>query len=570
MNTMKFYKWMPGLYDLVNYKKEWLKFDIKAGLSVAAVVLPISIAYAELVGLGAIVGLYSSILPMIAYALFGSSKQLIVGPDTATCAVLAAVVTPLAAGNLTLQWQLAIIMSFMMGCWCLVASRFKLGALSDLLSQPILTGLLNGLSITIMVDQIPKIMGYKSQSTGLIEKLLAMPVEIFHSHSLTLAVSISTFVLLFLVKWLRPNWPGPLFAVVLVSFVVWLTDGHQYGIDTIDPVNAASSIVSWDDFQPGLTRDLVIPSLNLALISFVSMMLTVRSFAIKNGYDTNADNEFRALGIINIVSAFSQGFVVSGTSSRTAVNDSNGGKTQLVSIIAAVAIAIITLFFIDGLQYIPGAVLGVILIYASYSLIDLKGIWKLRKRNLAAFRLAIFTFVCVLLMGIIPGIGLAVLLGLLQFLRIVFRPTEQLLGINEEGIIHSLNNYSDVKAVPGVMMYRFNSPLTYFNVGYFKRRILNLVDNTTHQPNWVIIDAVSSFTHADISVLSTVEELKKELKNRNITLVLAGRRTELIKWFELTNTDIEESDLVVISDLYWALKFVQSKEFVQTMETSNS
>lgn len=566
MNTMKFYKWMPGLYDLANYKKEWLKYDMKAGLSVAAVALPISIAYAELVGLGAIVGLYSSILPMIAYALFGSSKQLIVGPDTATCAVLAAVVMPLAAGNVTLQWQLAIIMSFMMGCWCLIASRFKLGALSDLLSQPILTGLLNGLSITIIVDQIPKIFGYKSQAAGLIEKLIAMPVEILHSNWIIFAVSVGTFILLFLVKWLRPNWPGPLFAVAIVSLIVWGIGGHQYGITTIEPVDSAFDWVNWSDFQPGLTRDLVIPSLNLALISFVSMMLTVRSFATKNGYETNADTEFRALGVINIVSAFSQGFVVSGTSSRTAVNDSNGGKSQLVSIIAAVVIALVVLFFTDCLQYIPNAVLGVILIYASYSLIDLKGIWQLRKRNLEAFRLALFTLVCVLLVGIIPGIGLAVLLGLIQFLRVIFRPTEQLLGINDEGIIHSLNNYSDVKAIPGVMMYRFNSPLTYFNVGYFKRRILNLVDSTTYQPNWVIIDAVSSFTHADISVLSTVEELKKELKNRNITLILAGRRTELIKWFELTGSESIESDLVVISDLYWALKFVQSKESVQATE----
>lgn len=566
MNTMKFYKWMPGLYDLANYKKEWLKYDVKAGLSVAAVALPISIAYAELVGLGAIVGLYSSILPMIAYALFGSSKQLIVGPDTATCAVLAAVVMPLAAGSVTLQWQLAIIMSFMMGCWCLIASRFRLGALSDLLSQPILTGLLNGLSITIIVDQIPKVFGYKSQASGLIEKLIAMPTEILHSHWITLAVSVGTFVLLFLVKWLRPNWPGPLFAVVIISLVVWGIGAQQFGVTTIDPVDSAFSFVNWHDFQPGLTRDLVIPSLNLALISFVSMMLTVRSFATKNGYETNADTEFRALGIINIVSAFSQGFVVSGTSSRTAVNDSNGGKTQLVSVIAAVVIALVVLFFTDVLQYIPNAVLGVILIYASYSLIDLKGIWQLRKRNLEAFRLALFTLACVLLVGIIPGIGLAVLLGLLQFLRVVFRPTEQLLGVNDEGIIHSLSNYTDVKAIPGVMMYRFNSPLTYFNVGYFKRRILSLVDSTTYQPNWVIIDAVSSFTHADISVLSTVEELKRELKNRNITLILAGRRTELMKWFDLTNTEAIESDLVVISDLYWALKFVQSKESVQAAE----
>lgn len=568
MNTKKLYNWMPGLKSLANYERGWLRYDIRAGLSVAAVALPTAIAYAELVGVGAIVGLYSCILPMIAYALFGSSRQLIVGPDTATCAVLAAVVAPLAAGNPELLWQLAIVMSFMMGCWCLIASSLKLGALSDLLSQPILTGLLNGLSITIIVDQIPKVFGYKTQTRQLIEKLIEIPYDILNSHLLTVCISLLTLILLVFIKRARPGWPGSLFVVIFVSVVVWGSDVQHSGVATIESFSSTLPTVGWSDFQPGLMRDLVIPSFNLALISFVSMMLTVRSFAAKNSYDVNADVEFRALGIINITSALSQGFVISGTSSRTAVNDSNGGKSQLVSIIAAIMIALVVLFLSEPLQYIPSAVLGMILIYSSYSLIDLRSLWQLRKRNREAFRLAIFTLACVLLVGIIPGIGLAVLLGLIQFLRVVFRPTEQLLGTNDEGMIHSLGNDTDVKAVPGVMMYRFNSPLTYFNAAYFKRRILNLVDGTPFQPNWVVIDAVASFTHADISVLAAIDELKRELKNRNVTLVLAGRRTELTKWFKDNRPNSDHGDLVIISDLYLALKFVQSKESAQDSESS--
>jgi high affinity sulfate transporter 1 len=563
MNAKRLYYWMPGLKNLVHYERGWLRYDLRAGLSVAAVALPTAIAYAELVGVGAIVGLYSCILPMIAYALFGSSRQLIVGPDTATCAVLAAVVVPLAGGDVNLLWQLAIVMSFMMGCWCLIASSFKLGALSDLLSQPILNGLLNGLSITIIVDQIPKIFGYRTQTNQLIEKLIEIPYDILNSHYLTVCISLLTLILLVFIRRARPGWPAPLFVVIFVAAVVWGADAKDFGVDTVESFSSSLPVVGWSDFQPGLMRDLVIPALNLALISFVSMMLTVRSFAAKNGYDVNADVEFRALGIINITSALSQGFVISGTSSRTAVNDSNGGKSQLVSIIAAVVIALVTLFLSQPLQYIPSAVLGMILIYSSYSLIDFRTMWQMRKRNREAFRLALFTLICVLLVGIIPGIGLAVLVGLIQFLRIVFRPTEQLLGINEEGMIHSLGNSTDVQAVPGVMMYRFNSPLTYFNAGYFKRRILNLVDGTPFQPNWVVIDAVASFTHADISVLAAIDELKRELKNRNVTLVLAGRRTELTKWFKDNRPNSDHGDLVIISDLYLALKFVQSKETAQ-------
>ncbi|OAH29109.1 SulP family inorganic anion transporter [Serratia marcescens] len=504
----------PGLTHLLGYQRSWLKPDIRAGLSVAAVALPVAIAYAELAGVSPVVGLYSCIFPMVAYALFGSSRQLIVGPDAATCAVIAAVVTPLAAGNMERHWQLTIMMTAMMGGWCLLASRFKLGALADLLSRPILSGLLNGVAITIIVDQIGKVLGFTVRPAQLIERIYALPGNLLHSDWLTMAVG---------------------------------------GFSGVLP------IVQWPDFQPGLLRDMVIPALNLAVVSFVSMMLTARSFAAKNGYEVNADAEFRALGLVNIVSALSQGFAISGADSRTAVNDANGGKSQLVSVIAAAVIAFVLLFLMAPLQFIPVAGLGVVLMYAAWSLLDIRGIWILRRRNAQAFRLALFTFLSVLLVGVISGIGLAVLLGLMQFLRTVFRPTEQLLGVNDEGMIHSMGNNNGVKAVPGVMMYRFNSPLTYFNVAYFKRRILNLVDGTPFQPRWVVVDAVASFTHADISVLAAIDELKRDLLQRNVKLVLAGRRTELTRWFRINRLG-RDKELILVPDLYLALKLIQSKE----------
>ena len=198
--------------------------------------------------------------------------------------------------------------------------------------------------------------------------------------------------------------------------------------------------------------------------------------------------------------------------------------------------------------------------YASWSLIDLRGLWNLRRRNKQAFRLAFFTFGCVLIIGVIQGIGLAVLLGLLQFLRTVFRPSEHLLGTDEEGMIHSLGNTTDIKMVPGVLMYRFNSPLTYFNVAYFKRRVLNLVDGAAIQPKWVVIDAVACFTYSDISVLATINELKRDLKGRQIKLILAGRKTELTRWFKDSRPTMNDDDMILAPDLYLALRFIQSKE----------
>ena len=197
--------WMPGLMSLLRYKREYLSFDIKAGLSVAAVSLPVSIAYAELTGVGAIAGLYSTILPLIVYSLFGSSKQLIVGPDTATCAVVAAVVFPLAANDPVLRWQLVVLLTIMIGIWCLIAGKLHLGALADLLSQPILIGLLNGISITIMVDQLAKTFGFKYDYSYLIERIVYLPFKISEIHILTTLVSLFTLVILMVLKKFKPR-----------------------------------------------------------------------------------------------------------------------------------------------------------------------------------------------------------------------------------------------------------------------------------------------------------------------------------------------------------------------------
>lgn len=554
--------YMPGLKNLLAYDKSWLTQDVKAGLSVAAVALPVAVAYAELAGVGAIVGLYSCVLPMIAYALFGSSRQLIVGPDATTCAVIAAVVAPLSVRNPELHWQLTIIMTLMMGGWCLLASKFRLGALADLLSHPILTGLLNGVAVTIIVGQLGKVLGIQLNETQVMEKIIALPGRISDSHLLTLGMSALTLIILIIIKTFRRQWPAPLIALVITTALVWGTSAQQYGIATIEGVDFQSSLpaVHWGSFQPGLMRDLVIPALNLALVSFVSLMLTARSFAAKNGYEINADSEFRALGIANLMSGLSQGFAISGADSRTAVNDSSGGKSQLVSVVAALIIGIVVVFFTQPLQYIPVSSLGVVLIFASWSLIDLRGLWSLRRKNKSALRLACFTFGCVLIIGVIQGIGLAVLLGLLQFLRTVFRPSEHLLGTDEKGMIHSLGNTTDVKMIPGVLMYRFNSPLTYFNVAYFKRRVLNLVDGASLPPKWVVIDAVACFTYSDISVLATINELTRDLKGQQIKLVLAGRKTELTRWFKGSQSTMKDIDIILVPDLYLALRFIQSKE----------
>ncbi|PJG59513.1 SulP family inorganic anion transporter [Aeromonas cavernicola] len=550
-------RWLPGLAALLQYQRAWLMPDLRAGLSVAAVALPVAIAYAELTGVGAIVGLYSCMLPMLVYALFGTSRQLIVGPDAATCAVIAAVVTPLAAGDATRHWQLVMTMTAMTGCWCLIASRFKLGVLADFLSRPILMGLLNGVAITIMVGQLSKIFGFTFTERYLIERLANAIHYLTQTHLPTLAMSLIALVTLLLAKRFKPSWPSSMVAMVITAGLVWGLDLNQFHIATLGKVGSGLPAFQVPQFPPGLMRDLVLPALNLAMVSFVSMMLTARSFAAKNGYEIDADKEFRALGMANLASAVSQGFAISGADSRTAVNDANGGKSQLVSIIAAAVIAFITFYLTAPLQFIPTAALGVVLVMASLSLTDFRGLLALRHSDRSAFWLALITFVSVLTMGVIPGITLAVLLGLFQFLRNVMRPTDQLLGMDEEGVVRTLGDNEQAKAIPGILVYRFNSPLTYFNAPYFKRRVLALLVQDPHSPKCLVIDAVACFTHQDISVMTMIGELHKDLKRRGIHMVMAGRHGQMTHWLKQAGIRVGDEGILLYPDMYQALRMTR-------------
>lgn len=550
----RLYSFMPGLHTLFNYQRQWFADDVRAALSVAAVALPVAIAYAQLTGVNAAVGLYSCVLPMMLYALFGTSKQLIIGPDAATCAVIAAVVTPLAAGDSFKHWQLVITMTAMTGFWCFIASRFKLGVLADFLSKPILMGLLNGVAITIIVGQFSKVFGFTFDERYLLERLGGVPTYLSQTHIPTLLMALFTLGVYFVLKRLKPTWPASMFAIALGAVFVWLFNLEQFEIKTIGTVTGGLPVFNTPVFDVGIIRELVVPALNLAIVSFVSMMLTARSFAAKNGYDIDADKEFRALGIANLASALSQGFAVSGADSRTAVNDNSGGKTQLVSIIAAAIIGVIALFLTAPLEFIPSAALGIVLIIASVHLLDLKAIWQLKFKDKQAFYLALATLFAVLFIGVIPGITLAVLLGLFQFIRTVMRPSDTILGVDIKGVVRSLDETDKAKAVQGVFIYRFNSPLTYFNASYFKRRLLEQYARQKDDTQCVIIDAVPCFTHLDLSVMAMLADLDVIFKKRGIRLELAGRKRQLLSWFKTAGIASGKDGIYIHSDLYIALQ----------------
>ena len=361
-------RFAPGLAALRHYKVADAPADINAGLAVAAVAVPVGIAYAGLAGFGPEVGLYSSILPLIAYAIFGTSRQLIIGPDAATCAVIAAAVAPLAGGDAALYASLSATLALLTGLICIGASFLRLGVLADFLSRPILVGFLNGVALSIILGQADKIFGFPVQESGILPRVIEIIGKLGETHWATLAVAAGTFAIMAIVPRLVPWLPSALVGMALAGAAVPLLGLAAAGVKTLGAVPAGLPALKLPYADPAR---LFAEAAGLALVTFSSMMLTARSFAAKNGYDVDADQDFAALGAANVASALSQGFAVSGADSRTAVSDAAGGRTQAVGLVAAAAVALVLLFFTAPLQFVPLAALGAVLVAAGLALIDI-------------------------------------------------------------------------------------------------------------------------------------------------------------------------------------------------------
>lgn len=304
-----------------------------AGLSVAAVALPVSIAYAQLAGFDPVVGLYSSILPLVAYAIFGTSRQLMVNPDAATCAMIAAAIAPLAGNNAELYLSLTTVLTFLTGIFCIVASYFRLGALADFLSKPILVGFLNGIAISIFLGQVGKLLGFSVESSGIVPLLIEVLQKITLVHGPTLMVGLGSFAVLFTcLRWL-PRVPAALAVLVLAGAASAVLDLEVQGVAVLGPVPAGLPPIRWPTMPLQDVASLAADAAGLALVVFTSGTLTARSFAAKGGYRTDVDCEFAAFGAANISSALSQGFAVTGADSRTAVGVAAGGRTQVTGLV---------------------------------------------------------------------------------------------------------------------------------------------------------------------------------------------------------------------------------------------
>ncbi len=521
----------PGLKLLFAYRREWLSHDLVAGVSVAAVALPSAIAYTQLAGFAPVVGLYASILPLLAYALFGTSRQLIVNPDAATCAMVAPIVAPLSGGDPSTYLSLSVALAALTGLACIGSGFFRLGFLADFLSKPILIGYLNGIALSILLGQIGKVFGFAIESGGVIPRLVEFASKLSQTHLPTLAVGVVALAVMLVARRFAPRLPSPLLAVILA---VALVKGLRLdSVAVVGELPAGLPQLRLPHFPLGALDELAAGAISLALVSFSSMMVTARSFAARHRYDIDVDREFRALGACNIAAGFSQGFAVSGADSRTAMGDVMGGKSQVTGLVAAAVMALVLLHFTEPLSFVPTCALGAVLIGTALALFDIAALTRLLHVSRSEFAVAVITMLGVIVVGVLKGVLIAVGIALLLLLIRASRPPDAVLG-RVPGLkgFHDVATHQAAETLPGLVLYRFSAALVFFNAPYFKKRVLAIV-NSRSDIKWFIVDG-SPVNALDSTGAEVLETLATELAARGVWLGIANFRSETRAMLERT------------------------------------
>lgn len=473
-------------------------------------------------------------MPLVAYAIFGSSRQLIVGPDAATCALVAAAVAPLAGGDATLYASLSVTLAIMTGIICIAASFLRLGVLADFLSRPILVGFLNGVALSIVLGQMGKLLGFPVEAKGIISPIVEVLGKLGEIQAPTLAVAAGSFAVLLIAPRIASWLPASIAAMAAAGAAVALFGLEQRGVKTLGVVPGGLPALRLPHFDPKLAPELMAQAAGLALVSFSSLMLTSRSFASKNGYDVDPDRDFAALGAANLASALSQGFTISGADSRTAVADAAGGRTRVTGLVAAAAVALVVMFLTAPLRF---AAMAAVLVMAGVSLVDLRTLRLLYRIDPGEAALSVLATVGVVVVGAVNAILFVVILSLLRLVRVAARPSIEILG-RVKGMAgwHSLARHAESESHPGLLLLRFNGPLVFFNAAFFKLKIMSCVREAGPDVRHVVIDLLP--VTVDATGLFAVKEVADALRERGVGLCAAGRATEWRQWSERRDYEI--------------------------------
>ncbi len=523
-------RWTPGINNLRSYRRQWLTFDIAAGLALGAILVPKGLAYAELAGMPAVTGMYASVAALVAYAVFGPSRVLVLGPDSSVSPLIFAAVVPLAAagasrGDPATLIAMAGMLALMVGVIQIGLGLGKLGFVADLLSQEVQVGYMNGLAIIIIIDLVPKLFGVHTEAEGYIGKVQAFAGELGSTHYLSLAIGLATLAVLLVFPRVTKRFPGVIVGVggaLLVTAVFGLAD---YGVQTVGVLpqgfpTPSLPAVGIQDLVP-----LGIAALGIVLVSLTDTIATSASFATRRGDEVDTNQEIVGVGIANLANAFVQGFPISVSGSRTAVATQSGAKSQVTNLIGA-ALLLALLVFVPGLlRDLPQPALAAVVIAAAIGLADLGALrtyWRVRPSSLA---IALSATLGVVLFGVLNGILIAVGIAVVLFFKRSWWPAGEVLAYDSTlDDWHSAKRIQDGAEAPGILVYRWEAPLFFANARIFKQHIRRLV--AQRQPQWIVLQC-EAITDIDVTAAAALRDLDGELAAKGVHFAFVGMRDRL-------------------------------------------
>ena len=534
--------WVPGLAAVRSYRRQWLAKDIVAGVVLTTLLVPQGMAYAELAGLPPITGLYTSIMCLLGYAVFGPSRILVLGPDSSLGPMIAATILPLIAakGDPKRAVALASLLAIMVAAIMILAAVAKLGFIADLISKPTMIGYMNGLALTILVGQLPKLFGFKVEADGFIGEVTGFAKGLANGEAVAAAAAVGIagiVLILVLQRWL-PKIPAVLIMVVLAIAATTVFDLADHGVSLVGVLPKGFPPLTIPHVRLSDLGPLFAGALGIVLVSLADTISTASAFAARTGQEVHGNGEMIGIGAANLAAGLFQGFPVSTSGSRTAVAERSGAKTQLTGVVGA-ALIILMIVLVPGLfRNLPQPALAAVVITASLSLADIPGTVRLWRQRRVEFGLSIAAFLGVVLLGVLPGIAIAVALSILNVFRRAWWPYDTQLG-RVAGLpgFHDTHTHPDAEHLPGLVIYRFDGPLFFANAKTFRDEIRRLA-KAEPKPSWILV-AAEPITDVDTTASDVLEELDEALNAEGISLVFAELKDPVrdkIERYGLTRT----------------------------------
>jgi len=515
-------RWLPGIATLTEYRLGSLRHDIVAGVVLITMLVPVGIAYATASGVPGVYGLYATIIPLLAYAVFGPSRILVLGPDSSLAPIILAVVLAQSGGDPMHAAAIAGAMALVSGLICVLAGLFKLGFITELLSKPIRYGYMNGIALTVMISQLPKALGFSIDAEGPLRSAWAITRSIWSGavNWPSFAIGVSVLAIILLLKG-NKLLPGVLIAVIGATLVVGLFDLSSSGVAVLGslPQGLPSFALPWIELAD--LGPVLVSGGAVALVAFADTSVLSRAYAAKLGHSVNPNQEMVGLGAANLAAGLFQGFPISSSSSRTPVAEAAGAKTQLTGVVGALGVAALLVAAPDLLRHLPTPALAAVVIASAIGLVeveDLRRIWRIQRWE---FWLSILCLVGVAVLGVVPGIGLAIVVAVIEFLWDGWRPHSAVLG-RAEGVrgYHDITRYPDAGLIPGLVLFRWDAPLFFANGELFQERIHAAIAQSPTKVRRVVV-AAEPVTSVDVTAADALAELDDMLRKDGIELAFA-------------------------------------------------